>query len=71
MPHYCQFSFAQLFAAATGRSWTSAENAELAALTQNERNIRVRELAKQANWFVQDVTGRDGLVYTAFWPKNN
>ena len=69
MPHYCQYSFKELFVVAFGREWTEQENQELSAMTQETRNIRVRELAEKANWRVQDVVGRDGITYTAFWPK--
>lgn len=69
MPHYCQYSFKDLFIAAKGREWTKKENADFSALDQETRNVRVRELAKQANWRVQDILDRDGLTYTAFWPR--
>ncbi len=65
--HYCAYSFADLFKAAFGRQATERENTQFAALTQDERNERVKELAKIADWRTENVTTGEGM-FVAFWP---
>lgn len=66
--HYCAHSFADLFQAANGRGLTKKEEQAFAALTQKDRNKKVRQLAKLANWQIEDVKSREGPIFTAFWP---
>ncbi|HSX42105.1 MAG TPA: hypothetical protein VLE93_02020 [Candidatus Saccharimonadales bacterium] len=66
--HYCAYSFADLFQAAHGKGLTKKEGQAFAALSQNHRNQKVRELAKLANWQTKDVKSLEGPIFTAFWP---
>lgn len=43
------------------------EKDELYALSQEKRNKRVGEWAKEAGWYTEDRKGSDGVTYTAFW----
>lgn len=60
--------FRELFALAKGRGWTGEEERAFAGLTQEARNLAVRELAREAGGVqVEDRVGSDGVVYAAFW----
>lgn len=69
MPHYCAYSFEDLFVAACGRTWSRGEAQKFAAMSQGERNQAVGKLAKKAGWQTQDVPSWEGDTFTAFWPK--
>jgi hypothetical protein len=42
---------------------------ELYNLTQEQRNIQVKKMCKDAGWYWEDVESSDGVVYTAFSPE--
>lgn len=69
MSSHCAFSFADLYEAAFGVKPSKAALDELYALTQDERNIVVRDWVRRAEWESFDVTGTDGVVYASFGPK--
>jgi hypothetical protein len=64
----CNFSFADLFIAAEGRTWTSDEEIVFKNLTQRQRNEWVSSLVVKAPEYVtQDKVGTGGVMYRAFW----
>lgn len=64
----CCFSFADLFNAAEGRTWTPDEESIFRALSQSEKNEWVSRLAAKASQFrTEDKVGTDGVTYRAFW----
>lgn len=67
MKHYCQYSFEDLFRAATGREMSPDETQKFSGFTQKERNREVAKLAKLANWKTQLVKVTEG-DFLAFWP---
>lgn len=69
MPHYCAYSFADLFQAAQGRPFSKKEEQTFAALNQTDRNQQVRQLAEKAGWQYKNITSYEGDVFTAFWPR--
>ncbi len=69
MSSHCAYSFADLFIAAFGEPPAQVALDELYALSQEERNIVVRDWARRAEWESFDVTGSDGVVYASFGPK--
>ncbi len=71
MSSHCQYSFADLFEAAFGQQPTRAALEELYALTQDERNIVVRDWVRRAEWESFDITGTDGIEYASFGPKGS
>ncbi len=64
----CAYSFSDLFFAAHERLMSEAEKASFAALTQEERNKAVQELAGLAGWKTREVLGTDSQKYLAFCP---
>jgi len=71
MSSHCQYSFADLYEAAFGAKPSKAALEELYALTQDERNIIVRDWVRRAEWESFDITGTDGVVYASFGPKGS
>ncbi len=69
MGRECQYSYADLFEAVRGRTWTDAERGAFEALTQPQRNAWVKDLAGASGGTVgtEDRVGTDGQTYTAFW----
>ena len=65
----CAYSFRDLFQAAFGREAKPEEMDEFSHLTQEEKNQKVKEWAKLADWNTLDKVGADGQTYTAFYPK--
>ena len=61
----CNYSFIDLLTGAN----EDIDTKTLYALPQKELNEKVKELCKKAQWYWQDVTGSDGIIYTAFSPK--
>lgn len=61
----CQYSFIDLLKAAKKSTNTS----ELYSYTQTKRNKIVKELCYISGWYWEDITGKDGIIYTAFSPK--
>lgn len=66
----CRFSFDDLHLARFGRVMTGDEKDALYALSQNERNKKVGEWARDCSWVTEDITGDDGIVYRSFMPRN-
>lgn len=64
----CAYSFSDLYIAAHGKPPERTELDMLYALSQVDRNTRVREWAQQAGWGVEERVGSDGTAYTAFCP---
>ncbi|MBL0062714.1 MAG: hypothetical protein IPP40_14840 [bacterium] len=71
MSSHCQYSFADLFEAAFGEKPSKSALEELYSLTQDERNIVVRDWVRRAEWESFDITGTDGVVYASFGPKGS
>lgn len=65
----CAHSFKDLFEAAFQRPATPEEIEQFRQLSQAEKNTKVREWAKLADWNCSDELGTDHQVYAAFWPK--
>lgn len=65
----CAYSFSDLFFAAENRMPSEEELTVFAKMTQGRRNQAVKRLAEQADWNVEDRSGADDIIYTAFWPK--
>lgn len=65
----CRYSFDDLFVAAFGEAMSDARRRELYALSQDRRNVTVREwVGRTAGRFAcEDRRGTDGVIYTAFW----
>ena len=72
MGRECQYSYADLFEAVHGRTWTEAERGAFEVLAQPQRNAWVKDLAKAAGGRVatEDRLGTDGEMYTAFWLRD-
>ena len=60
----CRYSFEDLIKA----SETEISLQKLYAMSQEERNNRVKEMCKLAKWYYTDVE-KEGMVYTAFSPE--
>jgi len=71
MSSHCQYSFADLYQAAFGAKPSKAALEELYALTEDERNIIVRDWVRREEWESFDITGTDGVVYASFGPKGS
>jgi len=69
MSSHCAFSFTDLFEAAFGLKPERVALDELYALSQEERNIVVRDWVRRAEWESFDVKGTDGVVYASFGPR--
>jgi hypothetical protein len=67
----CAYSFNDLHLAANGKGLSAQESESFLLLDQNERNALVKQWAELAGWLVEDRVGSDGLVYTAFWPRQD
>lgn len=61
----CKYSFKDLLIAVK----KSTDTTELHSYTQINRNKAVKEFCRIAGWYWEDVTGKDGIIYTAFSPK--
>jgi hypothetical protein len=61
----CKHSFVDLLLG----SGEDTDTKELYAMSQKKRNEKVKELCKKASWYWQDITGSDGIIYTAFSPN--
>jgi len=71
MSSHCAYSFADLYEAAFGARPARAALEELYALSQDERNIIVRDWVRRAEWETFDVLGTDGVVYASFGPQGS
>lgn len=65
----CAYSFADLYKAAFKKEPSQQELANLYALPQNERNLKVKEWASLAGWETKERLGSDKVFYSAFAPK--
>jgi hypothetical protein len=61
----CKYSFQDLLTASSEENLTLTE---LYSLSQEDRNVRVKELCQKAGWFWKDTLSHDGVMYTAFSP---
>ena len=68
----CEYSFRDLVICAKNISNNDSFLDEylkvLYSLKQPVRNIEVKKLCKEANWYFKDIVGTDGIVYTSFSP---
>lgn len=71
MSSHCAYSFADLYTAAFGEQPSRAALDELYSLTQDERNIVVRDWVMRAEWESFDVQGADGVIYASFGPRGS
>lgn len=69
MGEECNYSFDDLFIAATGREMTQEEKDRLRAMTQEQRNAWVQGYVRETNGaFTHEARrGTDGQTYLAFW----
>lgn len=65
----CQYSFVELLQAV---GLHSSFKFKLYALSQEDRNERVKMMCEEAGWFYKDIE-KNGVIYTSFSPegKNN
>jgi len=63
----CKYSFQDLLYAYDPLS-DNIHLHKLYALSQNERNKKVKKMCDQIGWYYKDVRGKDGVIYTAFSP---
>lgn len=71
MSSHCHYSFSDLYEAAFGEKPARAALEELYALSQDERNIIVRDWVRRAEWETFDVIGTDGVTYASFGPHGS
>ena len=71
MHSHCEYSFADLYEAAFGAAPEQRVLDELYGLTQNERNIVVRDWVTRAGWETVDIVGTDGVTYASFGPEGS
>ena len=67
LPNSCMYSFRDLLLESGQGSGTDV----LMGLSQDDRNAVVKILCDDIYWGYDDRLGTDGLVYTAFYEKNN
>ena len=61
----CKWSFSDLI------HW-SGKNIDLSwlySISQDERNLKVKELCIHCNWYFCDIYKENGVIYTAFSPN--
>jgi len=64
----CKYSFKDLLISA-GKPHDEHALIELYDLPQEERNRKVMELCKIADWYYTNIISDDGVTYTAFSPE--
>ncbi|MCB9357579.1 MAG: hypothetical protein H6505_03310 [Calditrichaeota bacterium] len=71
MSSHCDYSFSDLYSAAFGTAPDRVVLEELYALSQDERNVVVRDWAARAGWETVSVVGTDGVTYASFGPEGS
>ena len=59
----CKYSFNDLIIASNSKD-ISVEY--LMTLSQTNLNNTIKKLCAMSNWFYEDVTGKNGVIYTSF-----
>lgn len=67
----CNYSFWDLYKEVYGRDASDNEKSAFTALSQAEKNKKIKRWVEQVQWIYEDRIGADGATYTAFAPKGS